>query len=235
MKQDRVTPVPAYRQIAQRLIEDIGAGRLAHGERLPPEREMAAGLGVAVGTLRKALGILEGRGLVERRQGSGNYVRGDGARDPAYAMFRLELAEGGGRPTSRVLGMDVAPKPASLPAIGPSALACRIRRLRCLDGRPAALEEIWLDARHADAIRSRDLSGSLYDLYRQDLGIWISRVDDRITVGAAPAWAPSASGIKPGDPAGFVARMAWDQDGARVEASSTWFDPATAHYASRLK
>ena len=40
------------------LIRDIAAGRLSEGERLPPEREMAAELGIAVGTLRQALADL---------------------------------------------------------------------------------------------------------------------------------------------------------------------------------
>ena len=47
--------LPIYVQIAELLTRDIVAGRLIDGERLKPEREMAAELGVSVGTLRKAL------------------------------------------------------------------------------------------------------------------------------------------------------------------------------------
>ncbi|MEO0693767.1 MAG: GntR family transcriptional regulator, partial [Pseudomonadota bacterium] len=65
--------LPIYVQIAELLTRDIVAGRLIDGERLPPERDMAAELGVSVGTLRKALAVMSNKGLVERVQGSGNY------------------------------------------------------------------------------------------------------------------------------------------------------------------
>ena len=80
------------------LVRDIAAGRMIDGEKLPPEREMAKSLGIAVRTLRKALAELQGKGLLERVQGSGNYVRPKPQVDSVYAFFRLELAEGGGLP-----------------------------------------------------------------------------------------------------------------------------------------
>ncbi len=60
-----------YLQIAETLVRDIAAGTLIDGEKLPPERDMAKDLGIAVGTLRKTLSELESRGLLERIQGSG--------------------------------------------------------------------------------------------------------------------------------------------------------------------
>ena len=67
--------LPLYIQISELLIRDIASGRLNDGERLPPEREMAARLEIAVGTLRQALQVLTEKGLIERIQGSGNYIR----------------------------------------------------------------------------------------------------------------------------------------------------------------
>ena len=77
-------PLPKHVEIAESLIRRIRAGVISDGARLPTEREMAAAQGVAVGTLRKALAILEGQGLLDRVQGSGNYVRHHpGARSPS--------------------------------------------------------------------------------------------------------------------------------------------------------
>ena len=83
--------LPIYVQIAELLTRDIVAGRLIDGERLPPERDMAAERGVSVGTLRKALAVMSEKGLVERVQGAGNYIRASGDTGTVYAMFRLEL------------------------------------------------------------------------------------------------------------------------------------------------
>jgi DNA-binding FadR family transcriptional regulator len=63
-----------YRQVADRLAEMIEAERLAPGARLPPERELAARLGVARSTLREAMIALEIAGRVAIRTGSGIYV-----------------------------------------------------------------------------------------------------------------------------------------------------------------
>ena len=226
--------LPLYIQISEMLIRDIQAGRLADGGRLPPEREMAEQLGLAVGTLRKALADLTEKGLLERRQGSGNYVRAPAGAAGIYAFFRLELIDGGGLPTADILTVDTCEKPAELPAFGQSKRAHRIRRLRRLGGQPAALEEIWLDASYAETLAMGDLSESLYLFYKNRLGLWIQRVEDRIGVGRCPAW---GSGLldSPDEHLGLVDRKSWDQSNGIAEVSRTWFNPGKVRYVSRLR
>ena len=55
----QTSELPKFIQLSEMLIREIAAGRLVDGARLPPEREMADDLGVAVGTLRKALADVE--------------------------------------------------------------------------------------------------------------------------------------------------------------------------------
>ncbi len=227
--------LPLYQQISELIIRDIAAGRLIDGERLPPEREMAAQLGIAVGTLRQALSDLAARGMLARVQGSGNYVRAKPNPESVYALFRLELLSGGGLPTAQVLSVDRLPKDPVLPAFGTSPEGHRIRRLRFLSGSPVAVEEIWLDGDYLPELRRTDLSESLYLFYRQRLNLWIMRAEDRIGLGQVPDWAPAAFGMAPGSPVPEITRLSWAQDGAAAEASRTWYDPARAAYVSRLK
>ncbi len=227
--------LPLYVQISEMLIRDIQAGRLLDGERLPPERDMARQLEISVGTLRKALADLTGKGMLERRQGSGNYVRASGDGRSVYAFFRLELLSGGGLPTAEVLSVIRMAKPAGLPDFGRHAEAHRIRRLRRLNGIPTALEEIWLDASYADRLDPGGLSESLYLTYQAELGLRIQRVEDRISVGSAPEWGQGEFPVTIGNPTGLVERKSWDQDGLIAEISSTWFDRLKAVYVSRLK
>ena len=58
----------------QALHNWLAAGRYRQGDRLPPEHEVAAMLGVSRGTLRSALARLEEAGEIVRRQGSGTFV-----------------------------------------------------------------------------------------------------------------------------------------------------------------
>src|SRR5680860_905270 len=55
----------------------IGGGRLLPDDKLPPEEDLAAALGVSRMTLRQALGSIEAKGLLERRRGraGGNFIR----------------------------------------------------------------------------------------------------------------------------------------------------------------
>lgn len=227
--------LPLYQQIAELLIRDIAAGRLIDGERLPPERDMAANLGIAVGTLRQALKSLTEKGLLARVQGSGNYIRAKADATSVYALFRLERVAGGGLPTARILSVDRCIKDPRLPAFGSHAEGHRIRRLRFLSGQMAAVEEIWLDAVHIDQLAAEDLSESLYLYYRQRLGLWIARAEDSIGQGPVPEWAPPEFPHAPGSPLPMITRISWAQGGQSVEASFTWYDPQTVRYVARLK
>ena len=194
--------LPKYVQISELLIRDIQAGRLVDGERLPPERDMAARLGISVGTLRKSLDELTALGLLERVQGSGNYVCAQEDTQSVYAFFRVELIEGGGLPTAELLSVTRLAKPDGLPRFGASDEGHRIRRLRRLNGIPAVLEEIWLDGSYVDQIDAVALRESLYLYYRESLGLWITKAVDRLDLDTVPDWAPASFGLSAGQSAG---------------------------------
>jgi DNA-binding FadR family transcriptional regulator len=63
-----------YEHVAERLLADVAAGRLATGERLPSERDLARRLGVGRASVREALAMLQNEGVLETRPGSGSFV-----------------------------------------------------------------------------------------------------------------------------------------------------------------
>lgn len=226
--------LPAYLRIAEHLTIEIGTGRLASGDRLPTERALAARYGVSMMTLRKALGVVTDRGLIERRQGSGNYVLGGKDNIGTYALFRLEAVPGGGGlPTAEVISFDHLPKPDHATGIGPAKTAYRIRRIRRLDDTPVAVEEIWLDTRFGD-LRPEHLSESLYKTYADRLGLIVARAEDRVSVAPIPPWSPETLRLTPGTTMGLVDRRSFDQYGDPVEVSRTWFDPNRARYHAKV-
>ena len=152
-----------------------------------------------------------------------------------YAFFRLELAEGGGLPTAEVLSVARTLKPDDLPAFGRCREGHRIRRLRRLSGRPAAMEEIWLDGGWAEALAPSDLSESLYLFYRQALNLWIARAEDSVGLGPVPEWRAPEFGLAAGAPCGFIERWGKTPEGEVAEYSRTWFDPGVARYVARIR
>lgn len=70
----RVKPISALAEVQDQLVRLITERSLVSSDRLPPERDLAAMLGVSRATLREALRGLADRGMVEARQGSGWFV-----------------------------------------------------------------------------------------------------------------------------------------------------------------
>lgn len=67
--------VPAYHQIADDLRQRIENGRLAPGQKLPPEARLAYEYGVGKDALRDALAQLRGEGLIRTVSRDGSYIR----------------------------------------------------------------------------------------------------------------------------------------------------------------
>jgi GntR family transcriptional regulator len=231
--------LPLYIQISELLTREIAAGLYAQGDRLPPESELAVTLDVAVGTLRKALAELETRGLLERRQGSGTYVKsgvlvGDPSSSGVYGFFKLELLRGGGLPTASVIDFQKIATPESFQtSFGKQCY--RVRRLRSLGGLPVAIEEIYFDAQHEPHLKIEDLGEALYQFYQSRLGFWISRAEDHVGMVAVPDWSPSLFTPSIGSQCTSVERVSWSGKNKIEEYSVTWFDPERCRYVNRMK
>ena len=76
-------PTPPYEQLRRQFVELIGTGVLSPGDRLPPLRQLAADLGLAVGTVARTYRELEAANLVVSRRGGGTRVRADLSRPAA--------------------------------------------------------------------------------------------------------------------------------------------------------
>jgi len=227
--------LPLHLEISEMLAREIKAGVLLEGEKLEPERAMAKRLGIAVGTLRKALAELHDKGMLERVQGSGNYVRNVEEASTIYGFFRLELLAGGGLPSAMTLAVDEVSGGGEV-TFSESDSYYRIRRLRYLNEVGAALEEIWLDASYvAKPLTLEAMTDSLYQLYKDRLGFWIGRVEDSLSVRPAPNWKPGNFCEEAAETFGFVERRSWDQYGKQAEYSKTWFDCDTTRYVARWK
>lgn len=120
--------VEDYRRIADRIAEDIAAGRLRPGERLPPQRVFARRRGIAGSTAGRVYGELVRRGLVVGEVGRGTFVRaaplpsGRALAEPATtAPVNLELNYPSAPGQSELLA------PALAPLLRPDVLAESLR------------------------------------------------------------------------------------------------------------
>ncbi|MDG9728110.1 GntR family transcriptional regulator [Streptomyces sp. DH41] len=71
---DPASHVYVYLQVVHRITEQIQAGRLPVGARLPGERDLAEEYGVAVNTVRRAIRELRDQGLLITVPVKGTFV-----------------------------------------------------------------------------------------------------------------------------------------------------------------
>jgi DNA-binding FadR family transcriptional regulator len=135
-------------QIAARLIELITDRQLKAGDRLPPERELAASMGVSRSSLREALRALAMLGVTEMRHGDGTYLTSlepDALMRPVGIVLSLSAS-----------GLEELFEARKLVEPGLAALAAEridekaaIELVRCAKSTPAALQDpeafMWAD------------------------------------------------------------------------------------------
>ena len=94
---NHVAPLPRVARpvdaVVARLRKDILSAAFPSGEHLPPERSLAAALGVSRLTLRAALARLEAEGLVRARQGDGVRVLDVGEHASLGVLAHMDLAK----------------------------------------------------------------------------------------------------------------------------------------------
>ena len=96
---------PRYLAIADLIAEDVKTGRLAVGDRLPPQRTLASRLDIDFTTVARGYAEAQKRGLIESWVGQGTFVRApssDGKRERAPATARAQIVD---------LSMNLPPEP----------------------------------------------------------------------------------------------------------------------------
>lgn len=180
------SPLPLYHQLAGVLSEQIRAGAFPEGGRLPSEHALSAQYGLSRPTVRQATDVLLRRGLIERRRGSGTFVK---PRPPQVDLFSLAGTLKSFRDSGLAIEVSVleAPKRVRVaddedhPFAGQEAL--RMQRLSRMSGRPVLLEKLWLDPTLFAALEGRALGdASLSQLVEEELFLRPLRAEQRFRV-----------------------------------------------------
>lgn len=93
---------PRYLAIADAIAGDIDSGRLSPADRLPPQRALAAVLGIDFTTVARGYVEAKKRGLIESRVGQGTFVTASARRRHVEMVRRPEIVD---------LSMNLPPEP----------------------------------------------------------------------------------------------------------------------------
>lgn len=97
---DAGSPVPPFEQLRRQIIDQVAAGALVPGDRLPTVRRLASDLGIAPNTVARAYRELELEGVLSGRGRAGTFVADDNEEQAARAAARAYAD------TVRSLGID---------------------------------------------------------------------------------------------------------------------------------
>lgn len=163
-------PEPLWIQAVNLINEEIAAGVLKPGTRLPPERELCQQLGISRVTLRKALTKLVGDGVLRPSHGRGWYVAQTGATkewpnslesfSETAKRMGLEASSMVLRAEERTANLDEAERL----MIAPGTPIFKLERVRLLGGMPIALDTTEIALQLAPDLGGVDFTtASLYD------------------------------------------------------------------------
>ncbi len=71
---DGVKTLTVADAVVEKILEQISSGKLAWGQQLPAQRELAKMLSVGVSSVREALQILQAMGFIEVKRGQGTFI-----------------------------------------------------------------------------------------------------------------------------------------------------------------
>jgi GntR family transcriptional regulator len=222
--------VPAHTRIEQWLTQVIGRGELVPGDRLPPEDQLAARLGVSRMTLRQALASLGVLGTIVRKPGrlGGTFVA-----EPriecdltGLAGFTEQMKRANLRAGARIVSLATLPASRSVAAglsVERGAPVHEIVRVRTANREPLALERAYFPAASFPDLLDHRLTGSIYRL--------LSRHYDQSPHTAIETLEPVAAGaqeaallrITAGTPVMLIERTAFTAAGLAVEFARDLF------------
>jgi GntR family transcriptional regulator len=218
--------VPLHRQLEVALRGLIRDGEVRVGDVLPGEHELASGLGVSRHTIRHALGVLAGEGLLRRARGrrGGTSVLAPPSAAPAiertldgFYAFAWEMRARGAEHRSYVLERTQRPAAGALAerlALPAGAPVERIVRVRTADGEPLVLETTHLPQRLTAGLEPAALErGSLYDALEQLHGITVVRARETLRPIVVRRPVARLLGVRPGTPAFAVERLTFAREG----------------------
>lgn len=243
---DPMSDRPAYKQIADALRAQIESGSLAPGEKLPSESALTQQFKVAQGTIRQALAVLRGEGLVVAEHGRGVFVRSRPKirrlahdrfarrhRDAGKAAFLAEAEQENTRPRVDVsfVGPTKAPAEIARRLSVRSGARVLVRSRRYFsDDQPTELATSYIPWDLADGTKMLEENPGPGGIYAriEELGHQLARFTEEVAARMPTEDEAKALRLAPGTPVITLIRTAYDTEGRPVEVCDTVM--SAAHY-----
>lgn len=167
-----------FQKIARLLKSEINGNSWHVGDLLPSEAELAVRYNVSRNTLRKALSLLEGEGIIHRKHGSGTYIQKKNfvAHIDHMNSFSEIAHKSGKEAGSQIMKFEVqdaSPTIATELNLVTGEQVYYIKRLRFIEDNAAQLEETWMSVARFPDLTVSHMQKSKFSYIENECGIKI--------------------------------------------------------------
>lgn len=213
-----------YQTLKEKLKERIQSGFYRESNCLPAERELCEEYDASRMTVRKAVSELEEEGVLYKVRGKGTFIKNTGKINQTLSKltsFSEDMEARGMIPGSKILVLDVILANEAISEnlgleVGEKVIM--LRRLRLADREPMAIETTYLSHKlFADIFHRLADENSLYQLMREELGIFPKRAIQSVEVSSLMEWEASLLGNRELQAALLIHRRTFDGEGIPLE------------------
>lgn len=225
-----LVPTTQLGKIKQSIKQQINAGMIIEGQKLPSERELSELFSTTRITIKDALVALETEGLIYREERRGWYVSPERIQyNPLSRSHFHQMIRDQQRIAETKL-MDVRTDIASAEQSKALELLAMaqvyvIERLRYIDGRAVLFVENVLKAGLFDGILKENLTCSLTSLFLEKYGYETRRSRFDVIPTSAPAHVAKALNLAEGQPVLKICRVNYKQDGELMDCEFEYWRP----------
>ncbi len=187
---DKKSPIPVYYQLKMLVQKKIQSGEYEEGQLIPSERELSENYNISRMTVRQALNQMVAEGLLYREKGRGTFVAKRKIEQRNIKSFSESARSKGLVPSTKVLYFKKEKMREDIAHALDLSMDDEIyviKRLRCANDIPVALEEVFIPEQYCPGLERFQLDASLYRLIEEEYGIRIAFMDNIIVASAASA------------------------------------------------
>lgn len=232
---DKYSPVPLYEQLKACLIKAIRNGTLTPGQKLPTEEEICRKFCISRPVVRQAYGELDKLGLLERKRGSGSFVKSNTDRGVflmQLVSYSEELAMIGMMAGTDLKKKEVAPYHAQIYEklrLEPHQHCLHLERMRYADKRPFTYIENFVPMDLFPGIENHDYgTESLYHIMKDVYGIYPAKAVRSIRAEIIDPVQARLFHIEKGSPVHMLESIAYDQYDRPIDYSIETY-PGNTH------
>lgn len=218
-----------YENVADSLEAAITDGTYVPGEQLPSIETLCTTYGVSKITVNKALGVIESRGLITRRRGSGSFVKSAVQHPDDHASFETNDQLGGLTAERRRRGdtitstvhtfevMTPPPEVARLLSLEEDQFVYHIVRSRYANGEPHAVQYTYIPIDIVPNLRRANVEASTYDYIEGTLGLRIASAHRTVRAVSPTPDECTWLHVEPSDPLLEIDQVSFLDDGRPFE------------------